>query len=237
MCLSPRPLPDDKMKATVPIPCLCLVTDRRMCHGDSQELVHKVASAVRGGVNLVQLREKDLPGGRLLTLAERLQESIRDSAILLINERVDVALATGAEGVQLGEDGLPVEECRRLAGDKLLIGRSVHSLESALAADASGADLLLAGTVFATDSHPTAQPAGPRLLSSIVERSRLPLVGIGGIVRQNVSQAMEAGASGVAVVRAILCSDDPEQAARELKDAMDESWQLRHPTHTRVGRG
>ena len=223
------------MKLTVPVPCLCLVTDRRMCHGDHRELEWKVASAVKGGVNLVQLREKDLPGGQVLALAERLREAVEGSALLFVNERVDVALASGAEGVQLGEEGLPVDEARRIAGERLLIGRSVHSLEGALAAEASGADLLVAGAIFATGSHTKALPAGPQLLSSIASQSSLPLMGIGGISRYNVAQVMDAGASGAAVVSAILGAQDPEQAARELKDAIDESWQLRYPSHTMVG--
>ena len=100
------------MTPQIPVPCLGLVTDRGLCASDSEELVRRVAQAVRGGVNLVQLREKGLPGGQLLRLAEDLRNVTSGRALLFINERVDVAIACGADGVQLGEEGLPVEAAR-----------------------------------------------------------------------------------------------------------------------------
>ena len=217
------------MKAPVPIPCLCLVTDRRMCNSEPRQLEEIVAAAVRGGVNLVQLREKDLLGGQLLELAERLRGVIEGSALLFINERVDVAMAGGADGVQLGEKALSVTDAREVAGESLLIGRSIHSLEGALAAQGCGADLLVAGPIFRTGSHPEPDAAGPELLSSIADKVGLPFVGIGGITASNVGKVMSAGASGAAVISAILGAGNPEQAGRELKDAIDESWQRLHP--------
>ena len=169
------------MRPPVPTPCLCLVTDRRLCHFDAGELEEKVRLAVKGGVNLVQLREKDLPGIQLLSLAERLRKVTDGSALLFINERVDVALACGADGVQLGEQALPVESVRRVAGESLLIGRSVHSLEGALAAADQGADLLVVGSVFPTGSHLDVEPVGPGLLSRIAGMLSIPFLGIGGI--------------------------------------------------------
>lgn len=212
------------MKSPIPTPCLCLVTDRRLCGSDPRELEERVARAVRGGVNLVQLREKDLPGAQLLALAERLRKVTQGSTLLFINERVDVALACRADGVQLAEDGIPVEAARELAGDGLLIGRSVHSLEGALAAEGQRADILVAGAAFPTRSHPQREPVGPRLLTEIAERVRLPLLGIGGIDEANVGEVVDAGASGAAVISAILSSENPERAARGLKDAIDAAW-------------
>ena len=212
------------MKSPISIPSLCLVTDRRLCGSDPRELEERVARAVRGGVNLVQLREKDLPGGRLLALAERLRKVTQSSALLFVNERVDVALACGADGVQLGEEGMPVEAARELTGGGLLIGRSVHSLEGAVAAESQGADFLVVGAIFPTGSHPQRKPSGPRLLAEIVQRVRLPLLGIGGIDETNVGEVMGAGVSGAAVINAIFSSEDPERAARGLKGAMDTSW-------------
>ena len=117
------------MRATsspaLPYPALCLVTDRSYCEG--QPLSAKVAAAVEGGVNLVQLREKDLPGGQLLALATADSNVTREKALFLVNDRVDVALATSADGVQLGEEALPVEAVRSIAGRRLLIGRSAVS--------------------------------------------------------------------------------------------------------------
>ena len=113
-------------------------------------MVRRIMDAVEGGVDMVQLREKDLPGGRLLELAERLRESVGDSALLVINERVDVAVACGADGVQLGEEAIPTAAARAILGPKPIIGRSVHSQDGAAQAADDGADYLIVGTVFAS---------------------------------------------------------------------------------------
>ena len=218
------------MSTRIPIPCLSLVTDRRLCNSDLsdlEELERRVAGAVKGGVNLVQLREKDLPGGRLLELARRLRKVTEGSALLFINERVDVALACGADGVQLGEDGLPPEAARKVAGKNLIIGRSVHSVESAVAAECEKADFLVVGTIFPTGTHPGAEPEGPRLLSRIMGRVSIPFAGIGGISAANVDKVIGAGASGGAVISTILAAEDTEQAARGLKSAIDTAWSRR----------
>jgi len=204
--------------ATLPWPCLCLVTDRRL--GGEQSLVSQVAQAVAGGVNLVQLREKDLPGRPLLELAGELRAVIGNSAMLLINERVDVAAAARADGVQLGEEALPTKEARKILGPEALIGRSVHSEQGAQMAEAEGADFLLVGTIYATSSHPGHEPAGPELIRRIAASCSLPLIGIGGINEANLGLVLEAGAQGVAVISSILGAPDPEEAARGLRQAM-----------------
>ena len=202
----------------LPRPCLCLVTDRRL--GGEQTLVSQVAQAAAGGVNLVQLREKDLPGRTLLELARELRTVIGDSALLLINERIDVAAAVRSDGVQLGEEALPTKEARKILGPEALIGRSVHSVQGAKAAEAEGADFLLVGTMYATSSHPGHEPAGPELIKWIAASCSLPLVGIGGINEANLGPVLAAGAQGVAVISSILAAPDPEQAARGLRQAM-----------------
>ena len=202
----------------LPDPCLCLVTDRTV--GDEATLVARVAEAVGGGVDMVQLREKDLHGAQLLDLAQRLQEAMGDRALLVINERVDVAAALPAQGVQLGEDAIPVAAARRILGPDMLIGRSVHSVEGASQAVSDGADFLVVGTMFASRSHPGEEPAGPELLRRIVPQCPLPAVGIGGITADNCGQVMEAGAMGVAVITGILADARPGEAARKLKEAV-----------------
>ena len=203
---------------TLPDPCLCLVTDRRV--GDESTLVHRVADAVKGGVNLVQLREKDLHGAQLLDLASRLRDAIGDGALLVVNERVDVAAALPSDGVQLGEDAVPVPAARRILGPEMLIGRSVHSVDGARQAVVDGADFLLVGTMFASRSHPGEEPAGPGLLAQIVAHHSLPAIGIGGITANNCHQVMAAGASGVAVITGILADPNPCNAAKRLKESM-----------------
>ncbi|MCH8744412.1 MAG: thiamine phosphate synthase [Chloroflexi bacterium] len=206
------------MRPTLPTPCLCLVTDRSLCDGTT--FLKRISAAVAGGVDLVQLREKDLPGGKLLNLANRIRDIIGGSALLVINERVDVAVAVGADAVQLGEVGLPTAAARKMLGEDVLIGRSVHSLAGATQASAAGADFLLVGTMFASRSHPVEEPAGPGLLRGIASQSQLPLIGIGGIDATNAGEVMDAGAQGVAVIRSILASDDPKSAAQQIKQAM-----------------
>jgi thiamine-phosphate pyrophosphorylase len=168
----------------------------------------------------VQLREKDLPGGRLLELAEALKQAIGDSALLIVNERVDVATAVGANGVQLGEEALPVAMARDMLGPEALIGRSVHSLDGAARAAQEGADFLVVGTIYATRSHPGEEPAGADLIRRIATACSVPLIGIGGINPSNMHEVIQAGASGAAVITSILASSDPRQAAQKLKQAM-----------------
>ncbi|MBI4200564.1 MAG: thiamine phosphate synthase [Chloroflexi bacterium] len=197
------------------------MTDRRLCPG--QPLPTVVEQAVRGGVNVVQLRERDLPGGHLLALAQELREVTRGRALLLINERVDIALASEADGVQLGEEAMPVRAARSVAGDGLLLGRSVHSVEGARMAEAQGADFLIVGTIFPTRSKPQARPAGLGLLAQVARAVRLPFLAIGGITKEVVGQALAQGCAGIAVVSAILAASDVLRAAEELKEALAEA--------------
>ena len=202
----------------LPVPCLTLVTDRRLCPPGS--LAERVERAIAGGVDLVQLREKDLPAGELMELAHELRRATRGRALLLVNDRVDVALACGADGVQLGEAGVPVNAARKLMGPELLIGRSVHSEAGARQAEADGADFLLVGTIFPSRTHAQGGASGVGLVGRVREAARVPVLGIGGITAENISQVMEAGAQGAAVISAILGSVDPGKAASELKEAM-----------------
>jgi len=200
------------------VPCLALVTDRRLCRGPS--LAEAVAQAVEGGANLVQLREKDLPAADLLALAERLRAVTQDRALLVVNDRLDVALACDAEGVHLPEQGLPVEAARRLAGQGFVIGRSVHSVAEAVRAQEEGADYVQVGAIFASRSHPGQAPAGLGLLETVVAAVSIPILAVGGITAANVGEAMRAGAGGAAVISAILGAPSPREAARDLARAM-----------------
>ncbi|MCY4556065.1 MAG: thiamine phosphate synthase [Chloroflexi bacterium] len=208
------------MGADLPHPALCLVTDRRVCPPD--ELPGRVSAAIAGGVDVVQLRDKEEPGGALLELATDLREVTRGSAILLVNERADVAAACGADGVQLGEAAMPIGAVRAILREESIIGRSVHSVEGAsLAPDA---DFLLVGTMFATRSHPGEEPSGPGLLERVRAAGvATPLLAIGGITADNIGQVMRAGADGAAVITAVLASSDPEREASRIKSAMQEA--------------
>lgn len=210
------------MSVALPNPALCLVTDRRVCPPD--ELPGRVSAAIAGGVDIVQLRDKDEAGGALLEQANALREVTQGTAILLVNERADVAAACGAEGVQLGETAMPTAAVRPILPVGTIVGRSVHSVEGATDARASGADFLLVGTMFATRSHPGEEPSGPSLLERIRDAGvGAPLLAIGGITADNVAQVMHAGADGAAVITAILASADPERAAAQIKSAMHDA--------------
>ena len=206
----------------IPLPCLCLVTDRRQCK--SRPLDEVVSGALDGGVNMVQLREKDLPAVQLLSLGRRLRELTSGRALLFVNDRVDVALACGADGVQLGEQGLPLESAREVAGTRLLTGRSVHTVEGAVLAESAGADLLITGTIFATGSHPGSDVTGLQLLEDVSARIRTPYLGIGGVNADNVGSVIASGASGAAVISAITGSRDPEQTSGRLMKKMEAAW-------------
>ena len=183
---------------------------------------------------MVQLRAKELPGGALLNLARQLKQAIDGKALLLVNERADVAAVANADGVQLGEEALPVREARALLPADAILGRSVHSVPGALQAQSDGADFMLVGTMFATGSHPGAAPAGPGLMREVRENCRIPLIGIGGITPENVGEVVSAGADGVAVIRSILAASDPRRAAEDLNSALLDA--RLSPTRPEAGR-
>jgi thiamine-phosphate pyrophosphorylase len=176
----------------------------------------RIAGAVRGGVGIIQLRDKEAEADELLARAVVLRAAFPE-VCLLVNDRVEVAAAAGADGVQLGASALPVAAARRLLGAGALVGRSVHSVAEAEAAADEGADLLVVGTVYATASHPDRAPAGPALLSAVAAAVALPLFWICGVTAENAGECLRHGAYGVAVIRAIEEADAPEQAARELQ--------------------
>jgi thiamine-phosphate pyrophosphorylase len=195
---------------------LYLVTDRKLTGG--RELVDVVAQALAGGVKAVQLREKDLGGGELFQLAERLKDvCARHRARLFINDRVDVALAVDADGVQLGGASMPVGAARSLLGEAKFIGASIHTLEEARDAERAGADFLLFGPVYFTPSKAAyGAPQGLKRLKEVVEKISIPVYAIGGISADNVETIGETGARGVALISAIIAAPDPAAAAQAV---------------------
>jgi thiamine-phosphate pyrophosphorylase len=194
-------------------PVLMLVTDRRLA-GGGDALVRAVEAAVDGGVNAVQLREKDLSPAELVPLACRLREVTEGRALFLVNGPLDVALEAGADGVHLPEDAEPPPPPWTYTW-----GRSVHSVEGGLRAIGEAARYLIAGPVFETPSHSGLAPRGLNLVRELVPVSRVPVIGIGGITPANARDVMQAGATGVAVIRAILGSGDPRTAAQQIREA------------------
>jgi len=185
-----------------------------------------VGAALAGGVDAIQLRAKSLAARQLLSLAERCLELChRHQAVLLINDRLDVALAAGAHGVQLGEAGLPIEAAsalRRRAGVALMLGGSVHDHAGVLAARAGGADYLVFGHIYPSRSKPGLPPAGvPKLAAAVETAGGTPVYAIGGITAGKVPELRRTGVAGIAVIGAIAGAADPTAAAAELVSA----WQ------------
>lgn len=199
---------------------LYLITDRGLAGGRRIEDV--VEAAVRGGVTAVQLREKDCCTRDFVELGRALARLLAPLGIpLIVNDRLDVALAIGAAGVHIGQRDMDYADARRLMGRDAAIGLSIETVEQARAAEALDADYLGVGPVFATATKPDAARAlGLEGLARVRAVSRHALVAIGGIGVGNARQAMEAGADGVAVVSAICAAGDPEGAARDLWRAM-----------------
>jgi thiamine-phosphate diphosphorylase len=175
-------------------------------------------AALQGGARIIQLRDKEATTRQLVEYAQSLRTLTREyGALLIINDRLNVALAVEADGVHLGQDDLPVALARRIGGERLIIGVSAETVEEALRAEADGADYLGVGPMFATDTKPDAGvPVGPERLRAIKERVSIPVFGIGGITLQNAPQVLMAGADGICVISAIFTAPEPVQATRQL---------------------
>jgi thiamine-phosphate pyrophosphorylase len=221
------PRPDTKHQ-------LHLVTEPRRAF---DELIHAVALALDGGVDWVQLRDKSASAASLYVEALQLLTVVRQhGARLAVNDRVDVALASKADAVHLAGQSLPVEAAVQLADNRLLVGRSVHSLEEAQKAASSGADYVTFGHVFPTSTHPGVPPHGLEELRTTVEGVEVPVLAIGGITTENLEAVLATGCAGVAVISAILSDPDPSRAASRLRAALDSSRHLPRipfPTHKR----
>lgn len=206
-------------KSQIPSPKswgLYLVTDRRQTGG--RDLVEVAREALRGGVRAIQLREKDLTTRELYRLAETLLIATREAgAALLINDRVDVAMAVSADGVHLRRQSLPPREARELLGPGKLIGTSCHSTADVREATEAGVDFAVLGPIFET---PSKMLYGPPLTTAVLREARaatpLPILAIGGIKQAQVGDVMAAGADGIAVISAVMSASDPASAASEL---------------------
>lgn len=198
--------------------CLALITDRKR---SALPLGEAARQALRVGAELVQLRERDLPPRELLALAAELRRLTLGRTLFMVNADVELALAVAADGVHLPERGASVAEVRSRLWRGSLVGRSVHSVDAARAAEAEGADYVKVGNIFATDSHPDRAPAGLNLVREVRAAVTLPLIVVGGITPENAREVIAAGADGVAVIGAILGSREPGRATWELRKALN----------------
>ncbi len=195
---------------------LYLISDRRQTGG--RDLLDVVEAALKGGVDAVQLREKDLTSRELYTLGCNLRQlTQRYNAKLLINDRIDIALAVDADGVHLTEQSLDVIPARQLLGPDKLIGVSTHHLDRALEVKRQGADFITFSPIYATPSKAAyGAPQGLDKLREVCQQVNLPVIALGGINAQRRQDVLTAGAGGCAVISAILAADNPTLAARQL---------------------
>ena len=200
---------------------LYLITDRTQTAG--RELPAVIAEALTGGVRSVQLREKDLSARQQLELAVQLRTLTREhDARLLINERIDIALTVGADGVQVGAGSLPVTEVRRLLGPELLIGYSAHTLGEALQAERDGADFVTFGPVYRTPSKlKYGEPVGIAQLAEVVSSLGIPVFALGGVKEASIPAVMATGCHGVALISAIISDPDPKTATGFLLEKIE----------------
>ncbi len=199
---------------------LLVVTDRHQTNG--RPLVPLLQRVLAVGISMVQLRERDLSAGELVTLAREVQAVTASArSQLLINDRIDVALALEGVGVHLRSNSLPVPVARQLLGAGRLLGVSVHGVEEAMQAESQGADYIVLGPIYET---PSKQMFGPPLGIHTLEKAcglvRIPIFGIGGVTAARAREMRRAGAFGAAVITVILGADDVESATRELFDAV-----------------
>jgi len=196
---------------------LYLVTDETCLQ--QRNLYAAVEEALQAGVTLVQYREKNGKGREMLQKACILRNLCHQYKVpLIVNDRLDIALLSKADGVHLGQDDLPVEEVRRLTGPDFIIGATAHNVAEARAAEAAGADYLGCGAVFATRTKTDTVSLGLEGLRAIRNAVRIPIVGIAGITAENYNQVLQTGADGAAVVSGILGKEKIAEAVREFLD-------------------
>lgn len=186
-----------------------------------RSLVQVVREAVEGGVSVVQLRDKTASDRQLTAIARALLKITRPKGVpLIINDRINVAKLSGADGVHLGQEDASLDEARQLLGKKAIIGRSTHSQAQAIEAQEEGFDYIGVGPVFKTPTKPLVAPVGLNLVRFVSRDLRVPFVAIGGINEKNITRVKAAGANTVAVVRAVMASKDPKRAVQTLSKRM-----------------
>jgi thiamine-phosphate pyrophosphorylase len=199
---------------------LYVVTDESLSRGRLTAEI--VAAAIRGGADAIQLRAKDLPLREQVAIGRVLRAITREAGVLfIINDRADLAVALDADGIHVGQDDLPADLARKVVGPDKIVGVSAATVEEARIAREMGADYLGVGAIFGTATKSDAgAPVGPERIGPIKAAVGLPIVAIGGIGRDNAAEVIAAGADGVAVVSAVVAADDPEAAARALKETV-----------------
>lgn len=205
----------------IPRLALHVLTDRDWSRG--REMLAVATAAIDGGATVIQLRDKAASTRQLIEEGQALRQLTRERGVLLIvNDRVEIALALDADGAHVGQDDMPGRMARALLGPNRILGISAGTLGEAAGAVAAGADYLGVGPIYATRAKADAGPeTGPQLVRELAARYDVPLIGIGGITPGNAGEVIRAGAAGVAVITAVVAADDITAAARSVREAVD----------------
>lgn len=186
-----------------------------------KELLDRLKAAVRFGVDIVQLRNKNGAAKDILAFCKQARTIVQDKALFIVNDRLDLAILAKADGVHLGQEDINYLEARKLMGKNAIIGISCQNLKHAKQAEKQGADYIGFGSVFKTKTKPERQPMNQKLLKRVIREIKIPVFPIGGINLSNVNQVVEAGAKRVAVCRDILLAKDLEKTVKEFKKRLN----------------
>ena len=201
---------------------LYVVTDEGLSRGKTHAEI--ACEAVAGGADVIQLRDKTMDSASMYAVAKEIVEICRGKALFFVNDRLDVALAAGADGVHVGQSDLPLTAVRRIVPPDFLVGVSVGSVEEALAAEADGADYVAVSPVFSTASKSDAGKGhGLDTARAICSAVSVPVVGIGGLNRENIPEVIAAGIDGIAVISAVVSQEDISASAAELSAIIAEA--------------
>ena len=212
-----RLLRQDKVKR---LPGLYLIIDTQALKERSH--VEVASQAIRGGAKVIQLRDKVQSKKELLPIAEQLKKLCAEhDALFIMNDHFDLALAVDADGLHLGQDDLPIKVARKLLPIDKILGHSTRTVDQAVAAESEGADYIAVGSMYPTPTKETSQVVGVERLRQVRQAVTLPLVAIGGINKDNAAEVMAAGADSLAVIRAVVQAEAPEEAARQLIDIVE----------------
>ena len=203
------------------LPVLCFVVSKASVKDGDVE--NAVTEAIAGGATMVRINGEGMAAGELLELAQKLHGVTKGKALFVVDDRVDVAVAVDADGVELPDTGLPTRSARMQIGKHAVVGRSVFDAENGLQATREGADYVTVGPIFRGASK-SEKPAGVNLLKEISKGSDLPILAAGGITADKIGDVIKAGAAGVAVSSAIAGATDPKAAAEALALALKEAW-------------
>lgn len=196
---------------------ICIITDTQVQKKYSHIELAKLA--IKGGADIIQLRDKFLSTSELIDTAKKISLLCKKSnVIFLVNDRVDVALVSGADGVHLGQEDIPIKEARKLLGKNKVIGGTAHNMREALACEKAGADYIGYGHIYPTASkHKPDKPKGTAKLKEIVNRINIPVIAIGGITPENLSDVVNTGVHGAAFIGSVLKSKDPVKTIKEIR--------------------